>query len=270
MTLAVITTYYNEVQTIGEVVDAIAKTKTAFNLYLIDDCSSKPPTAVLEQYSDQPWFHYLKNEKNMGPVYGLNRGIKKALEDGATFIAINDSDDITYDNRFPETLAAFDADPELMVVGGGADFTDQETGELLWKTNHPSDNDAIHRQNWLNSAFVHSTVTYRAEIFDKVGFYREGCYALDYDMITRVLTSGVKAINLPLIVLKYNVRQDSMSVSRRRKQVSSRLGVQLRHFTPLNPLSWLGILRSSLAYIAPNNVPSAAKTLFHKIKSKES
>lgn len=266
MTLAVITTYYNEVETIGEVVDAIAKTKTPFNLYLIDDCSSKPPTAVLEQYGDEPWFHYLKNEKNMGPVYGLNRGIKKALEDGATFIAINDSDDITYDNRFPETLAAFDADPELMIVGGGADFTDHDTGELLWKTNHPSENDAIHRQNWLNSAFVHSTVTYRAEVFNKVGFYREGCYALDYDMITRVLTSGVKAANLPSMVLKYNVRENSMSVSKRRKQVSSRLSVQLRYFALFNPLSWLGIIRSALAYIAPNSVPSAVKTLLHKLK----
>ena len=270
MTLAVIITYYNEVETIGEVVDAIAKTKTVFDLYLIDDCSTKPPSDVLKRYSNEPWFHYLKNEKNMGPVYGLNRGIKKALENGATFIAINDSDDITYDNRFPETMAAFDADPDLMIVGGGADFTDQETGELLWQTNHPRDNEAIHRQNWLNSAFVHSTVTYRAEVFDKVGLYREGCYALDYDMITRVLTSGVKAANLPSIVLKYNVRKNSMSISKRRKQVSSRLGIQLRHFALFNPMSWLGIMRSSLAYIAPNNMPSIAKTLLHKFKIKAS
>ncbi|MEP3233920.1 MAG: glycosyltransferase [Hyphomicrobiales bacterium] len=270
MTLAVITTYYNEVETIGEVVDAIAKTEAAFDLYLIDDCSTKPPSDVLERYGNEPWFHYLKNEKNMGPVFGLNRGIKKALENGATFIAINDSDDVTYDNRFPETLAAFNADPELMIVGGGADFTDHDTGELLWQTNHPSENDAIHRQNWLNSAFVHSTVTYRAEVFNKVGFYREGCYALDYDMITRVLTSGVKAANLPSIVLKYNVRENSMSVSKRRKQVSSRLSVQLRHFSLFNPLSWLGIIRSSLAYIAPNNAPSNAKTLLHKFKIRAS
>ena len=267
MTLAVITTYYNEVETIGEVIDSIARTKTAFNLYLIDDCSTKPPTAVLEKYGDQPWFHYLKNEKNMGPVYGLNRGIKKALENGATFIAINDSDDVTYENRFPETLAAFNADPELMIVGGGADFIDHDTGELLWQTNHPNENDAIHRQNWLNSAFVHSTVTYRAEVFDKVGLYREGCYALDYDMTTRVLRSGAKAANLSSIVLKYNVRENSLSVSKRRKQVSSRLSIQLRHFAPFNLLSWLGIMRSSLAYILPNNAPSAIKTLFYKLKA---
>ena len=32
MTLAVITTHYNEIEIVNEVVDAIAKTKTAYNL----------------------------------------------------------------------------------------------------------------------------------------------------------------------------------------------------------------------------------------------
>ena len=266
MSLAVITTYYNEVETIGEVVESIAKTKSEFNLYLIDDCSTKPPTDVIEKYGDAPWFHYIKNEKNMGPVFGLNHGIKKAIENGATLIAINDADDITYPNRFPETLAAFDADSDLMIVGGGADFTDHDTGKLLWESKHPTESDAIHRKNWLNSTFTHSTVTYRADVFGKVGFYREDCYAYDYDMITRALRSGAKAANLPSIVLKYNVRENSLSVSKRRKQVSSRLDIQLRHFAPFKLLSWIGILRSVLAYILPNNAPNAIKTLYYKFK----
>lgn len=268
MTLAIMTTYYNEVETIGEVVDAIAKTEVPFDFYLIDDCSTKPPTDVLQRYGDAKWFHYIRNEKNQGAVYGLNNAIKAAMATGATLIAINDSDDIPYQNRFSETLAAFDADPDLMIVGGRADFTDQDTGKLLWQTKHPSENDAIHRHNWLNTTFVHSTVTFRREVFEKVGFYSPECYAYDYDMITRALRAGAKAKNLPSIVLKYHVRQNSMSVSKRRRQVLSRLGVQWRHFSPFKLLSWLGIFRTLLAYLTPNNAPTITKTGLHKLKNK--
>lgn len=268
MTLAIMTTYYNEVETIGEVVDAIAKTAVPFNFYLIDDCSTKPPTEVLNQYGDEDWFHYIRNEKNYGAVHGLNRGIKTAIEQGATLIAINDADDIPYQNRFPETLAAFEADPDLMIVGGRADFTDQDTGKLLWQTKHPEENEAIHRRNWLNTTFVHSTVTFRSNVFKNVGFYSPECYAYDYDMITRALRGGAKAKNLSSIVLKYHVRQNSMSVSKRRRQVLSRLGVQWRAFTPFKVLSWLGIARTLLAYVTPNNAPTATKTGLHKLKNK--
>lgn len=270
MTLAVVTTYYNEVETIGDVVDAIARTTSPFTFYLIDDCSSKPPENVLQRYYDAPWFHYLRNETNKGPVFSLNRGIKEALCNGASFVAINDADDISYDNRFEAQLKAFEADPQLMLIGGGADFTDQETGSLLWRTRHPTDNADIRRHNKINSTFVHSTVTYRACVFEKVGFYREGVYALDYEMITRVLGAGCKAANLPEPVLKYNVRPNSMSVSKRRSQVASRLSVQLEHFEPFNIWSHWGILRSMLAYIAPNNAASNTKTMLHRLKKEAS
>ena len=137
MTLAIVTTYYNEVETIDEVVAAIAKTSSPFAFYLVDDCSSKPPKTVIERYGKEDWFHYLRNDENKGPVFGLNRGIKAALANGAEFIAINDSDDISYENRFTEQLIALKSDPSLMIIGGAADFTDQETGQLLWNTQHP-------------------------------------------------------------------------------------------------------------------------------------
>ncbi|MEP3266505.1 MAG: glycosyltransferase [Hyphomicrobiales bacterium] len=264
MTLAIVTTYYNEVETIDDVVTAIAKAPSPFALYLIDDCSSKPPENVLTRYGDEEWFHYFRNDENKGTVFGLNRGIKAALADGAKFIAINDSDDISYDNRFPKQLEALNNDPDLMIIGGGADFTDQETDQLLWNTQHPSDNANIHRRNKINSVFVHSTVIYRAEVFEKVGFYREGVYALDYEMITRLLATGCKAANLPETVLKYNVRENSMSVSKRRTQIASRLKVQLAHINIFNPWSLWGIVRSMMAYLTPDRMLSNLKTALHK------
>lgn len=270
MTLAIVTTYYNEVETIDDVVAAIANAPSPFSFYLIDDCSSKPPENVIRQFGKEDWFHYLRNDKNKGPVFGLNRGIKAALADGAKFIAINDSDDISYKNRFPKQLEAFKNDPDLMIIGGGADFIDQETDKLLWNTQHPSDNETIHRKNKINSTFIHSTVMYRAQVFEKVGFYREGFYALDYEMITRVLAAGCKAANLPETVLKYNVRENSMSVSKRRTQIASRISVQLKHIELFNLWSLWGLVRSILAYVAPNKAASRIKAALHHRKTTSS
>lgn len=270
MTLAILTTYYNEVETIDEVVDAIAITPVPFTLYFVDDCSSKPPTNVLKRYGNEDWFHYMRNSENKGQVFGLNKAIKLAIANGAEFIAINDADDISYENRFTKQLQTFADDPDLMIVGGAADFTDQETGKLLWQTRHACDNKTIHRHNKINSTFIHSTVMYRASIFDEVGLYNEDAYANDYDMISRVLASGCKAANLPDVVLRYNIRDDSMSVSKRRTQVASRLRVQLKHIKPFDPWSLWGIMRSLIAYIAPNKAASNIKAAFYCLKNKHS
>ncbi len=268
MTLAIVTTYYNEIETIDDVVHAISKAPQPFNFYLVDDCSSKPPTEVLEKYGKKPWFHYLRNKTNKGPVFGLNRGIKQALSDGACFIAINDADDISYDNRFQDQLQAFDQDNDLMMLGGAADFVEEKTGRALWQTRHPLKNADIHRKHRINASFVHSTVMYRAEVFKTIGFYREGYYALDYDMTARILAKGLKVGNLAQPILKYHVRQGSMSVSKRRAQIASRLRVQWQNFEPFNIWSLWGILRSILAYCTPNQAINTFKNLLYRLKIK--
>ncbi|MEM8839153.1 MAG: glycosyltransferase family 2 protein [Pseudomonadota bacterium] len=265
--LGVVTAYHNEVETIGQVVKVIAATKTPFLFFLVDDCSTKPPHAVLEEYGDEPWFHYLRNEDNLGPVGSLNRGIKAALAEGVDLVAINDADDISYPNRFSDQLSAFTADPDLMIVGGGADMADHDTGRILWRCHHPSDDASIRRRNTINSTFVHSTVVYRRAVFEKVGFYDASQYALDYDMITRVLAAGCKAANVPSLVLRYNIRAGSMSLSRRRAQLASRLSVQLKHFNPLNWRSYWGITRSTLAFLVPRDSVNRMKMLLFRLRA---
>lgn len=267
MKLAVVTTYYNEVEIIGDVVEGLRANNTPFDFYLADDCSSKPPSAVLEKYGREPWFHYLRNEKNSGAVFGLNRAIRAAIEAGADLIAINDADDIPYRNRFPDQLAAFRADPELAIVGGAADMVDYDSGAVLWQAHHATSHNEIRRNNRVNSTFVHSTVIFRRQVFEKAGFYNPSAYAYDYDMISRGLAAGFKAGNVASVVLKYNIRANSMSVSKRRTQIASRMRVQLDHFDAGNFWSYYGLARSIAAYIAPNNAATNAKTIAHRISA---
>lgn len=264
MKLGIVIAYYQELQTIDAVLDAFKHIDVPFNVYLVEDCSPKPFQPVLDKWGNKPWFHHLSNEVNRGLPFGLNRGIKAALADGCEFIAINDSDDIAYPEKFKLQLELLEKDPDLMLVGGGADMVDQDTDELLWRCVHPTTNDAIHRQHRLNSTFVHSTVIYRAKIFEKVGFYREDAYMPDFEMLTRILHGGFKAANVPEVVMRYNIRQDSQSVKRPWRLIRSRMATQIRYFDFSNLWCYVGLTRSCLAYLLPGKTATRLKTWLYK------
>lgn len=265
--LAVVTPYHNDIETIEAVMDGLISNNVALEWYLVDDASSKPPTPILEKLKDSGWFTYIRNEDNIGGAASLTLGIKCAIAEGANLIAINDADDISYPNRFPEQIKAFEEDPDLMVIGGAADMVDFDTGELLWRAYHPETDSEIRRKNRLNAAFVHSTITYRSGVFEKCGDYRANTIAYDYDFISRVLSHGCKARNLSSCVLKYNIRRNSISVSKRRRQVSYRLKTQLRVFDPLNVWSYIGVARTIAAYMVSSSVTNSTKSLLYQINS---
>lgn len=270
MKLGIVIAYYQELQTIDAVLGAFKHIEVPFKVYLIEDCSPKPVQPILEKWGDKPWFTHLPNEVNKGCAYGFNRGVKAAIADGCEFIAINDSDDIAYPDKFKLQLALLESDPELMLVGAAADMIDQDTDELLWRCHHPTTNEAIQRQHRLNSTFIHSTVVYRAELFDKVGFYREDAYMPDYELLTRIVHSGYKTANIPEVMLRYNIRQDSQSVSRPARLIRSRMATQIRYFDPLNIWCYLGLARSCLAYMLPGKTSTRLKTWFYKISARSS
>ena len=264
MKLGIVIAYYQELQTIDAVLDAFKHIEVPFNVYLIEDCSPKSVQPILDKWGDKPWFKYLSNEVNKGCAFGLNRGVEAALADGCEFVAINDSDDIAYANKFKLQLALLESDPELMLVGGAADMVDQDTDELLWRCYHPTTNEVIRRQHRLNSTFIHSTVVYRASLFEDVGFYKEDAYMPDYELLSRIIHKGHKVANVPEVVMRYNIRQDSQSVSRPARLIRSRMATQVRYFDPLNIWCYLGLVRSCFAYMLPGKSSTRLKTWFYK------
>jgi len=265
MKLGIVIAYYQELQTIDAVLDAFKHIEVPFNVYLIEDCSPKSVQPILDKWGDKPWFNHLANEVNQGCAFGFNRGVQAALADGCEFIAINDSDDIAYPNKFKLQLEMLENDPELMLVGGAADMVDQDTDELLWRCYHPTESNQIHRQHRLNSTFIHSTVVYRADLFEKVGFYKQDSYMPDYELLSRILHQGFKVANVPEIVIRYNIRQDSQSVSRPARLIRSRIATQIRYFEPLNIWCYLGLMRSGFAYMLPGKTSTRLKTWVHKV-----
>jgi GT2 family glycosyltransferase len=123
-----------------------------------------------------------------GPAGARNAGIEAATGD---LVAILDDDDRMTPGRLARTAAAFDADPELVLVGGAFDVIDAG-GVFQAIVRVPLDERELRARLPDTNPFVcHSTLTVRASVLRALGGYRTPLrYAHDSDMILRAAERG--------------------------------------------------------------------------------
>lgn len=92
----------------------LAQTVQDFEFIMIDDASTDDSVTVLESYLSDKRFKLLKNDKNMGLAYSLNKGLKVS---NGKYIARADSDDIYLPRRFEEQVNWMDTHPDFIVCG---------------------------------------------------------------------------------------------------------------------------------------------------------
>ena len=206
--ISVIMPVYNtKEESLREAIESILnQTYTDFELILINDGSTKQECEdVIKSYTDER-IKYIKQE-NQGAAGSRNNGIKQAVGE---YIAIMDSDDIAFPNRFEEEVKFLDEHQDYAIVGSWAEFSPKKR---LWKTvEEPRILDFIRECN-----FVHSTVMYRRKLFVENGY----TYDLnmppteDYDLWCRIITNE-KAYNIQKPLIKY--RQEGQGISSTNKK----------------------------------------------------
>ena len=126
-------------------------------------------------------------------------GIVAALELGraacsAPFIARLDADDVALPGRIETQLAAFEADPGLVAVGGQARIQrdDGPVPEgMLTYVAWVNGLSALEPQLLVESPLFHPAVTFRASAVAAVGGYRPGDLPEDYDLWLRLPGRGL-------------------------------------------------------------------------------
>jgi len=106
---------YNCADTLRESIDSILnQTYENWHFIICDDCSSDDTYSVLMEYkNDYPEkFTILKNEKNLGLNFTLNKCLKEC--DGE-FIARQDGDDISLPDRFEKELKILEDEKYALV-----------------------------------------------------------------------------------------------------------------------------------------------------------
>jgi len=218
--LSVLMSVYNE--TLKEITEAIEsvlnQTFSDFEFLIVDDNPSRlDHKALLSEYrSKDSRIIIIENQKNIGLAMSINMAATKACSD--IFVRM-DADDICLPTRFEEQYQLLRGNSYDLVCGR---FTEIDETSLNIGINDvkPEYKSSEEISNTLpyKSVIHHPTVMMTRAIFEKVNGYRDFPCAQDYDLWLRMLDAKATFAMTNKSVLKYRIRESSISGSKKIKQ----------------------------------------------------
>lgn len=206
----------------------LAQTYKDFEFIIIlDNPSNEDLKKIIESEAEKDKrikFHI--NDKNLGLVQTLNIGI--GLSKGK-YIARMDADDIAMKNRFELQVEFLENNLEVSLVGGLNEYIDENENTIPIEDKRFYKNNEIKQFLKYSNAFSHPTIMIRREVIEKIGGYRNVLYAEDYDLILNLVSSGYEVANINKVLLKYRVRDNGISLSKKKYQISISQYIQKKY-----------------------------------------
>ncbi|MBO7243796.1 MAG: glycosyltransferase family 2 protein [Alphaproteobacteria bacterium] len=197
--ISVVMSTYNRDHAIGGAIESILnQTMEDFELIVINDGSTDDTQKILEDYANKDKrLVVIKNERNMGLVAGLNKGLDAAK---GKYIARMDDDDKSLPHRLERQFLAMEENPHITVLGGGfgGGTEKKRTGKPQIK-----DPNEIELNTYFNSGLAHPTIMIRKNFLDKnnIKYDEKYLYAEDCGLYKKILEHGGKISSLEEPVL---------------------------------------------------------------------
>jgi len=172
---------YNGEQYLCEAINSILnQIFTDYEFIIIDDGSTDGTLKILKEYAKQDKrIRLIRNMCNIGLTCSLNKGLSLAR---GTYIARQDSDDISLPDRLALQVRFLENHPEIGVVGTWVAFIDKEGRQTgIWRT---LSNSALIKWSLLfGNCLAHSSVMMRRSLLEESEVYSpEIIYAQDYKL----------------------------------------------------------------------------------------
>lgn len=239
---AVVMAAFNAEQTIIPAVASILASTLPVDLYVVDDCSERPMADHLSQFRGR--IEVIRLGKNMGPANARNAALKKILSQGYKYVAISDSDDLSYATRFEKQRAYLDAHDDVAACATSVREFDGSTDRTIRFLELEMAPAEVKNVLYFNSSIAHPAIMYRCDMLRKVGLYSNRYPAAeDYELLRRIAVNH-KIASLSECLVDYRVWPGSVSHRRRYRQLFDRLAIQWQYFEPLNWRSWAGLART--------------------------
>lgn len=212
--VSVIMGIYNMAQKENQIklaIDSILnQTYRSFEFIICDDGSNDDTYNIVRNIvKENKRVILLKNERNKGLAYSLNRCIEKAK---GKYIARMDSDDISESNRLEKQIEFLDDHLEYAMVGCNLLLINDKGiwGKriLIEKPNKKS--------FLFTSPFCHPAIVMRRKVLEDVNYYKVEKItrrAEDYDLFMRIYAKGYKGYNMQEFL--YQFREDNDAYKRR-------------------------------------------------------
>ena len=239
----------------------INQTYTDWEFIICNDGSTDGKTLdLIRQYKkEDSRIKILSYDNNRGLCYALNACLKKAR---GQYIARQDDDDASNQERLQKLVAFADSHPEYAVIGSTALVTDD--GGVWGK--YPLEERPTKESFLWNSPFAHPTVLMRKEALDSVGGYRvakETRRCEDYDLFMRMYAIGYKGYNIQENLYEYRI----INGDKKYRPMSVRIEEAIVRFKGYKQM---GMLWRGIPYILkPIVVGMIPQRLFKRIKKKQ-
>lgn len=198
--VSVLLPVYNGSRYLKEAIDSVLQQSFAdFELIVINDGSTDSTGEIIASCSD-PRIRYFE-QQNRGLSATLNRAISLAR---GSYLARQDSDDISYPERFARQVAFLDSNPCCGMVGTWAEIW-RERRRSGAVHRHPAGNDVLQFLLLFNNPFVHSSVMMRRDAVAAVGGYlsdRSRQLPEDYELWSRI-ARRYQVANIPEVLHVY-------------------------------------------------------------------
>lgn len=213
--LSVVMSVYNGEKFLSEAVSSILnQTLRDFEFIIIDDGSTDKSLEILNKFAGVDERIKLISWENKGLIYSLNEGVKMAQGE---YIARMDADDISIPNRLEKQLK-YAQEKGLAVCGTWASMINED-GEDIGIMDYPPSVKGIKSYTLSHNPFIHSSVIFRKDVFEKVGGYNKRFkYIEDYELWSRIVFK-YKTSNIQESLLKYRKHD---------KQITRRNNVEMR------------------------------------------
>jgi len=239
--IAVLIPVYNERGRLRETLESLRAQSVAFTAVLVDD-GSTPPLEVDVNVYDFPIIVH-RMPRNGGIEAALNAGLELIEARGFELVARLDVGDRCTPARLARQQAFLDAHPDVHLVGSDVEWR-HDDGSLAFALSLPSKHEDISRALHHTVCLIHPTVMFRVSVLHAVGNYSYDYPAAeDFDFFWRI-AQRFQVANVPEVLLVTRFDVNGLSVTRRKKQLRSKLRIQLKNFRVAEPLSFVGVART--------------------------
>ncbi|MEO5643294.1 MAG: glycosyltransferase family 2 protein [Bacteroidia bacterium] len=228
--LSVVLPCYNAAEFLQEAINSVlSQTFSDFELIILDDGSTDNSGEIISKQTD-PHIRVLRNEKNLGLIKTLNKGIAAAQ---GKYIARMDADDVSRPERFEKQISFLENNP---AVGVCATWMFMIHNKTVYKHRYLT-SDLIQSALVFNNPIVHPSVMMRKAIFagnEQIydpAFPHGEDYALWISLLGK---TGFAVLNEPLIDYRAHAGQVSRqfnpvqraSVKKAQERIFDYLGIK--------------------------------------------
>ncbi len=178
---------------------------------VLDDPGNRWVYDIVNSYVDKRPIVVAENDRNVGLVESLNRGLK--LCDG-TYIARMDADDVATTDRI-EKQVKFLRRYNYDLLGGQVELFNDQSRKI--RDTVFSDKYCKRMIKHMNP-IAHPTWIGKRTVFEELGGYRSIDSAEDLDFLLRAIRAGYRIGNIPQVVLQYRINSNSISSRNESKQ----------------------------------------------------